>query len=58
MYKVRIERKVQKNIDKILEPYYSKVKSSILNLAANPRPHGCKKLKDETLTGFVSEFTA
>ena len=46
MYKVRIERKVQKNIDKILEPYYSKVKISILNLAVNPRPHGCKKLKD------------
>lgn len=45
MYKVRIERSVQKKLEKISEPYYSKIKNSVLNLSNNPRPQGCKKLK-------------
>ena len=45
MYKLRIEREVQKTLEKINEPYYSKIKAAILNLANNPRPAGCKKLK-------------
>ena len=45
MYKVRIERKVQKKIAKISEPYYSKIKSAILALGDNPRPMGHIKLK-------------
>ncbi len=43
-YVVRVERKVQKKLAKIPEPYYSKIKSAILELAENPRPVGCKKL--------------
>ncbi|MBI1266454.1 MAG: type II toxin-antitoxin system RelE/ParE family toxin [Cryomorphaceae bacterium] len=44
-YKVRVERKAQKKLSKIPEPYYSNLKTSILNLGNNPRPQGCKKLK-------------
>lgn len=45
MYKLRIEKAVQKALEKINEPYYSKIKTAILNLANNPRPQGYKKLK-------------
>lgn len=45
IYKVRIERKVQKILSKISEPYYSKIKLAILSLSQNPRPQGYKKLK-------------
>lgn len=45
MYKLRIEKAVQKALEKINEPYYSKIKTTILNLAKNPRPAGYKKLK-------------
>jgi mRNA interferase RelE/StbE len=45
MYKLRIEKAVQKVLEKMNEPYYSKIKTAILNLAKNPRPAGYKKLK-------------
>lgn len=45
MYKVRIEKTVLKTLEKINEPYYSKIKAAILKLATNPRPVGYKKLK-------------
>lgn len=45
MYRVRIERKAQKKLSKIPEPYYSNLKIAILELGNNPRPIGCKKLK-------------
>ena len=45
MYKLRIEKAVQKSLEKINEPYYSKIKTAILNLAKKPRPTGYKKLK-------------
>jgi mRNA interferase RelE/StbE len=45
MYKIRIEKAVQKTLEKINEPYYSKIKTAILNLSKNPRPAGYKKLK-------------
>lgn len=45
MYKLRIEKAVVKALEKINEPYYSKIKAAILNLANNPRPAGYKKLK-------------
>ena len=44
MYKIRIEKTVQKALEKITEPYYAKIKFAILSLAKNPRPHGYKKL--------------
>jgi mRNA interferase RelE/StbE len=45
MYKVLIEKGVQKQLEKIPEPDYSKVKAAILGLSINPRPVGSKKLK-------------
>ena len=45
MYRVRIEKAVQKTLEKINEPFYSKIKNAILKLADNPRPEGYKKLK-------------
>jgi mRNA interferase RelE/StbE len=45
MYKVRIEKSVQKTLEKINDPFYSKIKNAILKLADNPRPDGYKKLK-------------
>lgn len=45
MYKVRIERKIQKKLLKISEPNYSNLKLAILDLGNDPRPFGYKKLK-------------
>ena len=45
MYQLRIEKAVLKTLEKINEPYYSKIKLAILSLAKNPRPTGFKKLK-------------
>ncbi len=45
MYKVRIEKAVLKTLEKIDDPFYSKIKNAILKLAENPRPDGYKKLK-------------
>jgi mRNA interferase RelE/StbE len=45
MYKVRIEKSVLKSLEKISEPYFSKIKKAILGLAKNPRPVGYKKLR-------------
>jgi len=44
-YKVHIEKKAAKVLEKINEPDYSHVKKAILNLANNPRPAGFQKLK-------------
>ena len=45
MYKVRVERKAQKKLSKIPEPYYSTLKTAILDLGNDPRPQGYTKLK-------------
>lgn len=45
MYSVRIGSQAQKKLSKITEPYYSKIKTSIVSLAKNPRPNGFIKLK-------------
>ena len=39
---------MQKQLEKIPEPDYSRVKNSINDLAKNPRPLGFKKLKGRT----------
>jgi len=44
-YKLIIKPKVIKALEKINEPDYGSIKTAILGLADNPRPHGCKKLK-------------
>ena len=46
MYNVRIERRAVKKLARISEPYYTKIKLAILQLAEEPRPKGCIKLTD------------
>lgn len=45
-YQVIIERPVLKKLSKIAEPDYARIKAAILALAQDPRPPGCKKLKN------------
>ncbi|MDZ4845527.1 MAG: type II toxin-antitoxin system RelE/ParE family toxin [Chitinophagales bacterium] len=44
-YSVTLKKRAIKALEKISEPYYSNIKKGIYNLADNPRPSGCKKLK-------------
>ena len=44
-YSVTINKRAVKSLEKINEPDYSKIKDAMFNLAHNPRPAGCKKLK-------------
>lgn len=48
MYKLLIEKQVEKQLEKIPEPDYSKVKAAIFALADDPRPNGYKKLNGRT----------
>ena len=45
MYQLLVEKQVQKQLERIPEPDYSRIKAAILSLAHTPRPHGYKKLK-------------
>ena len=45
MYKVLVERQAQRQLAKIKGTSYNRLKSAILQLAKNPRPHGYRKLK-------------
>ena len=45
MYKIKIEKSVIKSLEKINDPFYSKIKLAILKLAKDPRPYGYKQLK-------------
>jgi mRNA interferase RelE/StbE len=44
-YQVHFSRQAFKALAEINEPYYSKIKEAIYNLAINPRPNGYIKLK-------------
>lgn len=46
MYNVLIDKPVLKELEKIPQPDYARIKETILNLARNPRPAGYKKLKN------------
>ena len=43
-YTVIIKKSAQKQIEKIPAIYLNKIKTAILNLAGQPRPHGAIKL--------------
>ena len=45
MYQLLIEKQVQKQLEKIPEPDFSRVKKAILDLTKDPRPAGFAKLK-------------
>lgn len=44
-YEISILRRAQKELAKLPQKDYQKVRNAIRNLADNPRPSGCKKLK-------------
>jgi mRNA interferase RelE/StbE len=44
-FQITIRKEAIKSLEKINEPYFSKIKESIYELSENPRPVGCKKLK-------------
>lgn len=49
MAKYRIElldRKTHRQLDQIPEPDYNRIAQAILRLEDNPRPSGCRKLRD------------
>jgi mRNA interferase RelE/StbE len=44
-YQITIKKRAVKALKKVNEPYFSSIKKAIYQLADNPRPSGCKKLK-------------
>lgn len=47
-WEIRIERKAQKALKKIPNPYKSNLIQAIDDLSIDPRPGGCTKLKGES----------
>lgn len=45
IYNVTVKKRAIKALEEINDPYYFNIKKAIYNLANNPRPAGCKKLK-------------
>jgi mRNA interferase RelE/StbE len=45
MYEVIVEKSVLKQLQKIPQPYYNKIKAALNNLVTDPRPNGYLKLK-------------
>ncbi|MCX6351580.1 MAG: type II toxin-antitoxin system RelE/ParE family toxin [Bacteroidetes bacterium] len=45
IYQIVIEKHAAKQLGKIKDPDYTRIKNTILDLAKNPRPEGAKKLK-------------
>ena len=44
-YQIRITKTAQKQLDKLRDPIAADLINTILHLATNPRPSGCKRLK-------------
>ncbi len=44
-YKINIAKKARKGLDKMSDAIVEPILQAIENLAENPRPQGCKKLK-------------
>ena len=44
-YEISILRRAQKELAKLPQSDYQRIRNAISNLANNPRPSGCKKLK-------------
>ncbi|RPD41560.1 type II toxin-antitoxin system RelE family toxin [Chitinophaga barathri] len=45
MYRVSIQPRVLKLLERMDDPGYTRIKTAIAALAFNPRPHGYRKLK-------------
>jgi mRNA interferase RelE/StbE len=44
-YQVVLKKQVIKILETVREPHYTKIKAAIYELANDPRPSGCKKLR-------------
>lgn len=44
-YQVVLKKQVIKTLETVREPYYAEIKAAIYELANDPRPSGCKKLR-------------
>jgi mRNA interferase RelE/StbE len=57
MYKIRVKKSAQKELEQISPPYHQKIIEAIDALAENPRPEGVKKLKgDEAYRIRVADY--
>jgi mRNA interferase RelE/StbE len=45
-YSIEIKRSAQRELDAIDDSLFTRIDAKILALAGNPRPPGCKKLRD------------
>lgn len=45
-YTIQLSRKVEKQLDKLSDVIANPILEAIGNLGNNPRPQGCKKLKE------------
>jgi mRNA interferase RelE/StbE len=46
-YKVEfLDRRVQRELDRVPEPDFSRLAAALLKLEDDPRPPGCRKLRD------------
>ncbi len=46
MFRIEVKKSAQKELSQITPPYKKRIIQAIDGLALNPRPAGCKKLKD------------
>ena len=44
MYQIVIERRAEKDMDRLPQAVFRRVSEAIMGLASNPRPPGCRKL--------------
>lgn len=47
MYQIKLDRRVEKELDKIPDKRFDKIRKVILSLKDNPRPFGVKKLSNQ-----------
>jgi len=40
-----LDRRVQRELDRVVEPDFSRIAAALLGLEDNPRPAGCRKLR-------------
>lgn len=56
-YSVSFRNHAIKSLEKINEPFYTKIKKAIYSLAEDPRPKGFKKLKGREALEFELPIT-
>ncbi len=47
VYQVLIEKRTEKAVDRLPKAIRVRIEKAMMNLGANPRPRGCKKIEKE-----------